>query len=501
MHKKHIVHYSKILITIGYYLFVVAPLILSADQVTLQWDANNPAPEGYRIYQRLAGQSYDYDQVAWTGTTTSCTISNLSNGVTYYFVVRAYEGDVESSDSNEVVYSSAEPAGSSDSDGDGINNVVDAFPFDPDEWFDTDDDGIGNNTDQDDDNDGMPDQWEQQYGLNPLVADADLDLDADGTTNLQEYHSGTDPSYDPGNSVPDKPIINAPLDGVLTGLNSDLVVGGYADDDGDAHLQTRYQISLNLDFTDIVFDRTSSSHLALITIPDLILDPDATYFWRAKFIDTRNGQSEWSDASTFTTIDYLAAGDSDANGILDNQEIDVYVDLDGDGTSDLLQAEIVSLNTPDPDNPQVGVKRHSDNAQIIAVQAYGANGLGIATPLPNKMTGIICFKLYLKSGVSAAGITIHLASPVPDQATWYKYDLEDGWYAYPNAVFNAALNSVTLVLEDGGIGDEDGIRNGVIVDPAGLGYSSSQGGGSSDNDSDSSSNGGCFINASLDLLN
>lgn len=45
------------------------------------------------------------------------------------------------------------------------------------------------------DNDLIPDDWETQYGFSPQnPADANLDLDADGLTNLQEYHAGTDPT-------------------------------------------------------------------------------------------------------------------------------------------------------------------------------------------------------------------------------------------------------------------------------------------------------------------
>jgi predicted outer membrane repeat protein len=63
--------------------------------------------------------------------------------------------------------------------------------------------------DTDSEKDGMPDCWEEKYGLNPSVDDANKDLDGDGFTNLIEYNRDTDPS-DP-NSHPSKAMPWLPL--------------------------------------------------------------------------------------------------------------------------------------------------------------------------------------------------------------------------------------------------------------------------------------------------
>lgn len=106
----------------------------------------------------------------------------------------------------------------------------DDFPEDPNEWRDTDGDGIGNNEDLDDDNDGLNDQWETKLGLNPYSSDTDddgisdaeeiakgsdplnpnEDSDGDGFSNLEEKHMKTDP-YDSN----DYPINIAPWIKVL----------------------------------------------------------------------------------------------------------------------------------------------------------------------------------------------------------------------------------------------------------------------------------------------
>ena len=74
-----------------------------------------------------------------------------------------------------------------DMDGDGVGDLLDAFPNDPTEWEDTDGDNIGNNADTDDDSDGLldVDEISSEPQTNPLDADTDGDGYCDGLIPVQ----------------------------------------------------------------------------------------------------------------------------------------------------------------------------------------------------------------------------------------------------------------------------------------------------------------------------
>lgn len=93
------------------FIVLVCPCLAFSAQVTLQWDANTPAPDGYKVYHRESGSSYDYKNYVWLGTGTTCTISDLEVDKAHYFVVRAFVGSEESGDSNEVMFYPKEEGG------------------------------------------------------------------------------------------------------------------------------------------------------------------------------------------------------------------------------------------------------------------------------------------------------------------------------------------------------------------------------------------------------
>ena len=131
--------------------------------------------------------------------------------------------------------------------------------------------------------------------------------------------------------------------------------------------------------------------------------------------------------------------------------------------------------------------------------ATGGNCVNIGTNDPATITdttnrpenliyGLVDIQLKVNTAGATATVTIYLSTPVPDGYGWYKYSAANGWIDYSaNAVFNATRDQVTLTLVDGGIGDADGVANGLIVDPSGTGSAASSGGGGG------GGGGGCFI--------
>jgi K319L-like, PKD domain len=119
--------------------------------------------------------------------------------------------------------------------------------------------------------------------------------------------------------------------------------------------------------------------------------------------------------------------------------------------------------------------------------------------------GLIDVELISDIIGGTVSLTVYLSEPAPEGYHWYKYNGAAGvWTNYSEeigengkrgAVFNETRDQVTITLVDGGMGDDDGIANGIIIDPAGLatvslGLAATGAIGSNDF---GTSGGGCFI--------
>jgi chitinase len=434
-----------------------------AQQVMLAWDANTEGDlAGYKVHYGTSSRTYTTSLDVRNVTT--CTVSGLSAGQTYYFAASAYTASgAQSGYSNEVSYSvpaadttpltpPAPPAADADSDNDGVPDADDAFPHDPSEWADADGNGIGDNADA------------AAAGLGP-----------------------------------DTPVLVSPVNDEAVSATAVLQTGPFhSAAAGAVHAETRWQVFRDED-GNCLLDIRSVAALTSLKVPKLVLDEGTACFWRAQFIDSAGRASDWSDYEYFTTV--TTDNDLNANGIPDVQEVGSTADLDKDGLKDNEQRTIKSVKM-EGTTVQIGVSI-KDSPTALSVESVESEDPrqpdAYASSKPKRMPfGLINFKIAVAHPGEAATVKLHFSEPAPVRSKWFKFDpIADRWYDFSAyARFAADRRALTLALRDGGAGDADGVANGVIVDPAGVveeadaevstGDSAAAGGGGG---------GGCFIAA------
>jgi len=167
-----------------------------------------------------------------------------------------------------------------DSDGDGLPdkwelawNTINPNVMDP-RVADTNKNGIKDNLEDDDadqlnnaqefalntnplsadsDNDGMPDGWEVSYGLDPLVDDANGNLDGDTFTNLQDFQNGTSPLF----------FDNVLLQSFGENWGYDVTSVASGDIDGDGYDELAIAVHANVNTRVYVFDDVLSGNQLL----------------------------------------------------------------------------------------------------------------------------------------------------------------------------------------------------------------------------------------------
>jgi len=168
----------------------------------------------------------------------------------------------------------------------------------------------------------------------------------------------------------------------------------------------------------------------------------------------------------------------------------IVITINDNGIED-FEDDVTSTETPT--NRSIGFKAQSGGAVtyfncVMSNEINDTNGMPLEFPY-----GLIDIELKVDVSGGTVVVTMYLDTPVSEDYKWFKYNNE--WIDYSNYTeFNESRDEVTLTFVDGGIGDDDGIANGIIIDPSGIGLSGegvvedstvSTGG--------SSSGGGCFI--------
>jgi len=181
---------------------------------------------------------------------------------------------------------------------------------------------------------------------------------------------------------------------------------------------------------------------------------------------------------------------TDTGGLQASSEVSVTIH---DNSITGFPADVLTMRTPTGE--PFGI-RENNGGSFTRVSFVDPATMPARSGMPeNLIYGLVEMEIRVSAPGATTTVTIFLPSPAPEGYGWYKYNDTAGWMDYNgNAAFNSARDQVTLTLTDGGIGDDDGVANGLILDPSGLGTSSSSTGSSTVTTTSSDWGGaGCFI--------
>ncbi len=482
-------------------VLLVFPQNACAVDVTLAWDANSEDDlAGYRIYYREDGQSYDYDNPTWEGTDTTCTIYSLDDSTTYYFVARAFdEAGNESGDSDEVSYqhnTSPILSGLFISGSSSVNESATASYTATATFSD------GSNLTVTTSATWSENSPYASISGNGVLSASEVTSDQTVTVTASYTSSGvtstaqnvvTIVDIPESNLPPSTPVISSPYDGQMEcELMPNITTEPFSDPDGDVHGQSRWQISSQEDFSSMILDVTCTKQLTELIVPHSTLLPDTTYHARVRFYDVYLEPSEWSETIEFTTA--ANNNDVDSNGIPDDQEVGYGLDLNGNGVDDIDEPENIKCVQTADGAYTIGISKVSDSIIAIeAVEIIDPSSISDNENRPiNLSLGLFSYRITVNQVGATAAVTIYFTEPIPSDRIFFKYDTINGWENYSqHTTLNGDGRSITLEVKDGSYGDSDGLENGVIVDPGGLGMESS--GDNEWQDSLPSVVNGCFI--------
>jgi hypothetical protein len=233
-----------------------------------------------------------------------------------------------------------------DDDNDGVLDTSDVFPLLAAESVDTDNDSLGNNADTDDDNDGWIDMDEAICGTNSLFAgNLPLDSDSDHSCNVVDTDDDNDGVLDSSDAFPLLAAESADTDGDGIGNNAELD----DDNDGVADVSDAFPIDLaaSVDVDNDGYPEiwNPSKNATDSTTGLLLASDDADGDGLTNAAEGHNGTNPLADNSIMA--------DADSDGLPDLYEMAVGLDpvvanpagsdRDNDGYSD-YQEYLIGLN-------------------------------------------------------------------------------------------------------------------------------------------------------------
>jgi len=236
-------------------------------------------------------------------------------------------------------------------------------------------------------------------------------------------------------------------------------------DDGTGRVDVTFLLSLNL--PPVADDQTvSTDEDTPVTITLTGSDPDGDSLTFSIATDPTNGLvgsivsiDSTSASVTFTPDADFVGDDSFTFEVSDGSLVDT-------GTVNITvnpgAPVIISVETSTGTGNATFV---ADNGEITSLSSIDPASL---PPAPVEFPhGLFNFTITVNPG-DTANVNITFPSDIPEGSQYWKFQ-NDSYFQLPDELVgsNDGDNVLTLTLTDGGVGDADGLENGIITDPGG----------------------------------
>ncbi len=251
-------------------------------------------------------------------------------------------------------------------------------------------------------------------------------------------------------------------------------------------------------------ERFDSSDDSIFIFSAENLSPD-TYPISATVTDDGNTPISVTNTIYLQVVDALETlGSSDADGDLRSDAEEGHQDSDGDNIPDYLDPNDDCRFLPEQSGQYDSHVVFGENSGCLRLGRY-ATAAGDAAAMidpallpadgdSDSIGGLFDFQIHgLDTTVGRYAIVLPQQSPIPDDAIYRKYTAESGWRTFVEDSNNKIYSTkgskgvcpsprdpswqqglsvghwcVQLVIEDGGVNDDDGELNGSIADPGGV---------------------------------
>ncbi len=515
----------------GYWWAIIASLLITtssawAAQVTLAWDANTPAPDGYRLYRRPQNQAYNYSQPVWSGGATTCTLTDLGNATQYYFVVRAYSGTIESGDSNEIGYRTP-AAGTTPTPTATPRPTATPTPAPNQAPIAEAGDNqtassgqkvtLNGTKSYDPEAQSIAYRWVQTGGTSVSLSAATIakptftapsvatgqsstlifeltvidtqslsaadtclvqvlgapsaDRDGDGVPDDQDAYPDDAAQWEQ-NQPPSQPTITYPANGATSvDLTPVLYSSAFLDANaGDTHKKSQWRI-VSTKTKKTVLDVTRSDYfLTYFRVPLLVLRKNTEYACQVRFFDSHGLASEWSPTSVFTTRSSLYS----RSGTLSEGQSDLSAtDLNANGLSDEQETETMLRSLAYDEQNILALSIEQTGEQIVSMDALVSMDPNTEVPRPPVKDigpyGLISYCIQVPQAGQEASVRLFFSAPIDPLAAWIQQGSDGKWRnGGEQIVPQPDGTSAIRRLKDGGENDIDGVANGIIIEKVAL---------------------------------